>query len=40
MAKVFEFQWQITVPESLLRGAVFDRLDEVRFDHYCEETPF
>jgi len=30
MAKVFEFQWQIAVPESLLRGAAFDRLDEVR----------
>jgi len=29
MTKVFEFQWQIVVPESLLRGAVFDRLDEV-----------
>ena len=31
MAKVFDFQWQIAVPESLLRGAVFDRWDEVRF---------
>jgi len=31
MAKVFDFQWQIAVPEPLLRGAVFDRLDEVRF---------
>jgi len=30
MTKVFEFQWQIVVPESLLRGDVFDRLDEVR----------
>jgi len=30
MAKVFDFQWQIAVPAALLRGTVFDRLDEVR----------
>ena len=30
MAKV-DFHWQIAVPDSLLRGAIFDRLDEVRF---------
>ena len=29
MAKVTEFQWQIPVPEVLLKGAVFDRWDEV-----------
>jgi len=30
MAKVFDFQWQIAVPEALFHGAVFDRVDEVR----------
>jgi len=30
MAKV-DFQWQISVPDSLLSGAIFDRLDEVRY---------
>jgi len=30
MAKVFDFQWQIPVPEFLLQGACFDRWEEVR----------
>jgi len=29
MAKVLDFQWQIAVPEALLHGALFDRVDEV-----------
>ena len=30
MAKQFDFQWQIPVPEFLLQGAYFDRWEEVR----------
>jgi len=30
MAKVFDFQWQIPVPDFLLQGACFDRWEEVR----------
>ena len=40
MAKVFDFQWQIVVPESLLRGAVFDRFDEVHFYPDADESLF
>ena len=29
MAKLYDFQWQITVPDGLLNGATFDRYDEV-----------
>jgi hypothetical protein len=29
MAKPFDFQWQIPVPESLLQGTYFDRWEEV-----------
>jgi len=29
MAKAFDFQWRIPVPEILLKGDVFDRWDEV-----------
>jgi len=29
MAKLFDFQWQISVPDSLLRGGRFDRWEEV-----------
>ena len=29
MAKLFDFQWQISVPESLLQGGRFDRWEEV-----------
>ena len=29
MAKLFDFQWQISVPESLLHGDRFDRWEEV-----------
>jgi len=29
MAKPFDFQWQISVPDSLLQGARFDRWEEV-----------
>ncbi|XP_022090520.1 1-phosphatidylinositol 4,5-bisphosphate phosphodiesterase beta-4-like isoform X8 [Acanthaster planci] len=28
MAKLYDFQWQITVPDGLLNGATFDRYDE------------
>ena len=31
MAKQFEFQWQIPVPEYLQNGAIFDRWDEVSY---------
>ncbi len=30
MAKLYDFQWQIAVPETLLQGASFDRWEEVR----------
>ena len=30
MAKVFDFQWQIPVPDFLLEGTCFDRWEEVR----------
>ena len=29
MAKLFDFHWQITVPDCLLQGARFDRWEEV-----------
>jgi len=29
MAKLFDFQWQSSVPESLLQGGRFDRWEEV-----------
>ena len=29
MAKLFDFQWQISVPDSLLQGGRFDRWEEV-----------
>jgi len=29
MAKAFDFQWQISVPDCLLQGARFDRWEEV-----------
>ncbi|XP_038079165.1 1-phosphatidylinositol 4,5-bisphosphate phosphodiesterase beta-4-like [Patiria miniata] len=28
MAKLYDFQWQITVPDGLLHGATFERYDE------------
>ena len=30
MAKAFDFLWRIPVPDHLLKGAIFDRWDEVR----------
>ena len=32
MAKPFDFQWQISVPDGLLQGGRFDRWEEV--SHY------
>ena len=29
MAKLYDFQWQKEVPESLLQGSYFDRWEEV-----------
>jgi len=29
MAKLFDFQWQISVPDNLLQGGRFDRWEEV-----------
>lgn len=29
MAKLYDFQWQKDVPESLLQGSFFDRWEEV-----------
>lgn len=29
MAKPFDFQWQIPIPEALLKGEFFDRWEEV-----------
>lgn len=29
MAKAFDFQWRIPVPERLQKGDIFDRWDEV-----------
>ena len=37
MAKPFDFQWQIPIPECLLKGAYFDRWEEVCMltGYYC-----
>jgi len=32
MTKVFDFHWQIPVPDFLLQGACFDRWEEVCCD--------
>ncbi len=29
MAKSYDFQWQVPIPEALREGAIFDRYDEV-----------
>jgi len=39
MAKVYDFQWQVTVPDMLLNGDIFDRWQEVRLtDHVAEHV--
>lgn len=33
MAKEYQFNWRTKVPDALLKGAYFDRYDDVRFIH-------
>lgn len=37
MAKPFDFQWQISVPDCLLQGGRFDRWEEVSYvlGYFC-----